>query len=139
MQTLITKTTRDGKPLTITFDGDLFIATVGGVELARHGLPGAQVRVKGEMVHVFAGKVGLTLAEGTILRAAYDARPRRPAPITREGLVATYAGLVDAQAVAYERIEAARQAIREYDAAHPEETAARQQAAAASLERNRWM
>lgn len=158
MQTLISKTTRDGKPLQITFDGETFIATVAGRALARHILPGAPVTVAGERVHVFAGKVGLTLAEGAILRAAYDARPRRAAPVTRESLVATYQGLCDAQDAAYQRahdredaramairesyedrIEAARQAIVAYDAAHPEETAARQRAAAESLERNRWM
>lgn len=159
MQTLITKTTRDGRTLVITFDGETFIATIDGVELVRSAQYGHRARVRGEMMHVFGDKVGLTFAEGDTLRTAYtDALRAQPQVVTRESLVATYQGLCDEQAAAYERaharedaramsirvsyearIAAALEAIRAYDAAHPAETAARETARQESRERNRWM
>ena len=159
MQQLISKTTRDGKSLVITFDGHTFVATLDGAELARGVNPGHRIRQGGQMLHVFGGKVGLTLAEGDVLlQAARQAILARPRTLRRADLVAAYQGLVDEQAAQYDRaharqdaramqvresydarIAAAEQAIREYDAAHPEEEAARQAERQASLERNRWM
>lgn len=88
-------------------------------------------------------------------RAALAAVVTEP---TRADLIAEYNALVEAQEAAYTRahdrqdaramairehydakIAAAEQAICDYDAAHPEETAARKAECAASLESSRWM
>lgn len=158
MTPLISKTTRDGKALEITCDGGDFVATLNGKEIARSWTPGYFVAAK--QLHVFAGKVGLTKAEGNILIEADKARTASyvPGPATRADLLAEYHALIEEQAEAYERahdrqdaramaikmsfdakIEASAQAIRDYDTTHPEETAQRAAESAAAVERNRWM
>jgi hypothetical protein len=158
--TLISKKTQKGQSLEITFDGSQYVATLDGVELAQSWMPGTYVAAK--QLHVFAGKVGLSKAEGEVLlaaeKSAADARRNAtPAPASRADLVAEYRGWIDEQAAAYERahdrqdanamhikmsfdakIEAAAEAIKAYDTAHPEETAQREADRAASVERNRW-
>lgn len=157
MQPLITKTTRDGKQLVITQHGGDFVATLDGAQILQVATPGMWVAAK--QLHILGGKIGLSRQEGEMLiaarRAWADGIVVEP---TRADLIATYQGLLDEQAAVYERahdrqdaramqirmsydakIEAAAQAIRDYDAAHPEEAAAREAARAESLERNRWM
>lgn len=157
MITLINKTTSQGKQLVISHIDGEFVATLDGTEIARHFMPGVYVPVK--QLHIFNGKVGLSKAEGQILIAherAYAATIT--IEMSRADLVAEYRGLIDEQDAAYTRahdqqdaramqikmgfdakIEAAAQAIRDYDAAHPEETAARNAERAARVESNRWM
>lgn len=157
MTTLITKTTSQGKQLVIAHSSGEFVATLDGIEVARHVMPGMYVPAK--QLHIFAGKVGLSKVEGQMMidheRAYAAAIVAAP---TRADLVAEYHGLVEMQDAAYSqshdrqdaramtirerydaKIEAAAQAIRDYDAAHPDETADRNAERAEAVERNRWM
>lgn len=115
-QTLISKTTRQGKVLVITFDAGVFAATLDGVEIARDADPGYRTRVNGELMHVFARAVGLTYAEGDVLRKAWTAAAAPYVP-TRADLVMQYQALIDEQSAAYERAhnrqDARAMAIRE--------------------------
>ena len=161
--TLISKTSSTGKTIEIVYDGRDFVATLDGVEYVRSTEPGWRGRANGQNLHFFgiAGgrMVGLTYAEGDILRNTYNTMLASiVVEPSRADLVARYHALIEDQADAFERahdrqnenawsikasydakIEAAAQAIRDYDAAHPEETAAREAERAASVERNRWM
>lgn len=157
MTTLISKITQAGKALTIEHVVGEFIARVDGSEVARHRMPGMYVPAK--KLHIFAGTVGLTKAEGQVLidadRAYVAMLIAQP---SRADLVSDYHALVAEQEAAYQhahdrqdpramqirldfdaKIEAAAQAIREYDAIHPEETTARKIERAEVVERNQWM
>lgn len=157
MTTLISKATQTGKILVIDHVAGEFVARVDGSEVARHRMPGMYVPAK--KLHIFAGAVGLTKAEGQILidadRAYIATIVAQP---TRFDLVSDYHALIAAQESAYQRahdrqdphamqirlgfdakIEAAAQTIRDYDIAHPEEAAVRDAERAESVERNRWV
>ena len=156
MTTLISKTTQAGKTLTIDYISGEFIAALDGTEAARHRMPGVYLPAK--QLHIFAGTVGLSKAEGQILiDAARVFVAGIVTEISRVDLVSNYHALVAEQETAYTRahdrqdaramhtrlsfdaqIEAARQAINDYDAAHPEETAAHVAERTESVERNRW-
>lgn len=157
MTALITKTTSQGKQIIIAHIDGEFVATLDGTEIARHVMPGMYVPAK--QLHIFAGKVGMSKSEGQIMidhERAYAATI--VVEMSRADLVAEYHGLVADQDAAYNRahdrqdaramairesyeakIEAAAQAIRDYDATHPEEAVARKAERAESIERNRWM
>lgn len=157
MTALISKTTQTGKALIITLDGSDFVATLDGTEVVRSWQPGAYVAA--QKLHILGGKVGLTKAEGAILIAAHQARVNTTvATASRADLVSDYHALIAEQASAYERahnrqdaramginqgydakIEAAAQAIRDYDASHADETDARNAARAERVASNRWM
>ena len=135
MTILIDRISKQGKPFQVRYEDGEFIATHDGQEVARSREYGH----RGNGVHVFADKVGLTFAEGDILREAHTARLlAMPRTISRADLVAEYNSLIDEQADAFQcahdradarawsikesyeaRIETARQAIVAYDAANP--------------------
>jgi len=135
MTILIDRISKQGKPFQVRYEDGEFIVTHDGQEVARSTSYGH----RGNGVHVFADKVGLTFAEGDILRNAYEARlMAMPRTVTRAELAADYESLIEEQADAFQRahdradarawsikagyearIEAARQAIVAYDAANP--------------------
>lgn len=139
--TLINKTTKTNQNLVINLEAKEFVAYLDGKEVARHFHPGGTINHKQHgKIHMFTSNVALTIEEGKILQAAYDAQPLQKI-VTRETLVADYQSLVAEQYDAYERahnnsdgnamnirdsydakIEAAEKAIRAYDAAHPRNT-----------------
>lgn len=154
---LINKTTSQGKALEIDYINGEFIATVDGVEMARDRQPGYFSPPK--QLHVFGHKIGLTKAEGQILISAERAYAATIViEMSRAGMVAEYNALIEDQDAVYTRahdrqdaramqiresydakIEAAAQAIRDYDVAHPEETATRNAERAEAVKHNRWM
>lgn len=131
---LINKTTGQGKTLIISHINGEFVATLDGIEVARHTMPGVYLPAK--QLHIFNGKVGLTKAEGQILIAHERAYASAlVVELSRADLVAAYHGLIAEQETAYTRahdrqdaramtirigfdaqIAAAAQAIRDYDA-----------------------
>lgn len=145
MATVLTKTTKDGRQVSLeSTDGYRVAVVLAGTTVATGDICKARVKGYDKAQWIAAEKVLLTAAEYATCDTAMRTL-RHPAPRTRESLADEYAGWMDewdtrrqrhiesdglsgSQAAireAEEKAEAAREALAAYDAAHPEETAAR--------------
>ena len=139
---ILTKTAKTGQTITVSLRGTTLEVALDGKTVASGSLQ-ELATPRGDVTHHLGGKVGFTAAEAETLRAAQRAAsPPSPAE-QRRLLAARPGGLQDERLAAYERghasdgsaahaaagrwdaeIEAARQALAEFDAAHPEVLAA---------------
>lgn len=159
-QTIISRNTQSGLPVEIRIEteGDRRFANalVSGKSTGS-GIPGKLPKRVGDFTHI-VGKVAITTAEYDLIIAALRA-PKTDLRSQRASLLATYQGLIEdaeaafnhlhaqentdaayrAKADAEPKIAAALQAIRDFDAAHPEIVEAIKADKAETADRNRWM
>lgn len=154
---VITKSLKSGQTLEVMIGkGNRPEVLIDG-ETACAGLPEELRKPQGDVTHHIGRKVGFTADETAAIMAAYRAANPPTLREQRGALVNELRGLQDNQDADYERghesdgsaahaaarkwdakIEAARQAVADFDAAHPEvmeEVAAEK---AERVQRNRW-